>query len=144
MCLYVSFYESTHRFGGRHLTNLCSESFWWLDRRLRRDDVTAGMRCLRRLAGCFSTTPPLRCRRRHGEHRREKGVWDSGLQQRCQTSVSHVYQAWYSRVLLLLAGIIAFGACLVKMSAVAGHLGPECHHEAANCQASWMWTVATW
>lgn len=46
---------STHRFGGRHLINLCKESFSSLDRTAQCDDPAVRMRCVTSLAG--STLP---------------------------------------------------------------------------------------
>lgn len=43
-------------------------------------------------------------RRKHGEHRDQEGVRDAGLQQGCQAPVSHLYQARYPGLVLLLAG----------------------------------------
>lgn len=113
--------ESAHRFGGRHLTNLCLESFCSLDHTAHAqcDRPATHMRCVSSLAVCFSATPPLPCRRRHGEHRGWKGVWDRGLQQGRQTSVSHMYQARYSRLLFLFPGTST--ACPIQRSAVAMH-----------------------
>lgn len=43
-------------------------------------------------------------RRRHGEHRGQKGVRNAGLQQRCQAPVSYLHQARHPGLVLLLAG----------------------------------------